>query len=605
MNWFVNLSTRNKLLCGFGLIVLLLALVVIVAYGGIQKIQDGYKSVMKEEVEVVGNLVEFRANMNRQRLDMLRMVSTNDKNEQQKIENEVKNSSRANDKILGDLARMGIKDANFIKSLEEFKNLRDTYQQTRDEQITLIFQGKIDDAKKLALTVQDERFEKLRRMALDIAAKANDQEQQRIRETDDIASRAVTIFLIVAVVAVIISVILVMLLSRLIARPLQDIAQVAAKISSGNLAVAVAMEERGDEVGVLGQAFTRMIEYLKEMAGMADSLASRDFSVTVKPRSEQDLLGKAFAAMVTNIRELAKEVRGGVEVLASAAGEIVAATAEISSSAAESATAVNETTATVTEANQAAQLSAQKAGYVSETAQKTEQIAQSGKKSMADLIDGMNQIRSQIESIADSVLRLSEHSQVIGEINDAVNDLAEQSNLLAVNAAIEAARAGEQGKGFAVVAQEIRNLAEQSKQATGRIKGILSDIQKAMNAAVLATEQGTKSVEAGVKQSAVAGESIRTLADSIAESAQAAFQILASTQQQLVGMDQIVSAMENIKQASSQNLTAAQQTESAAHDLHGVGAKLKELAESYKVKKPGWGTQGRRIPEKAVGHLQG
>ena len=583
MNWFVNLSTRNKLLCGFGLIVLLLALVVIVAYGGIQKIQDGYKSVMKEEVEVVGNLVEFRANMNRQRLDMLRMVSTNDKNEQQKIENEVKNSSRANDKILGDLARMGIKDANFIKSLEEFKNLRDTYQQTRDEQITLIFQGKIDDAKKLALTVQDERFEKLRRMALDIAAKANDQEQQRIRETDDIASRAVTIFLIVAVVAVIISVILVMLLSRLIARPLQDIAQVAAKISSGNLAVTVAMEERGDEVGVLGQAFTRMIEYLKEMAGVADSLASRDFSVTVRPRSDEDLLGKAFAAMVNNIRELAKEVRGGVEVLASAAGEIVAATAEISSSAAESAAAVNETTATVAEANQAAQLSAQKAGYVSETAQKTEQIAQSGKKSMAELINGMDQIRGQIDSIADSVLRLSEHSQVIGEINDAVNDLAEQSNLLAVNAAIEAARAGEQGKGFAVVAQEIRNLAEQSKQATGRIKGILSDIQKAMNAAVLATEQGTKSVEAGVKQSAVAGESIRTLADSIAESAQAAIQILASTQQQLVGMDQIVSAMENIKQASGQNLTAAQQTEAAAHDLHGVGAKLKELAESYKV----------------------
>jgi methyl-accepting chemotaxis protein len=274
-------------------------------------------------------------------------------------------------------------------------------------------------------------------------------------------------------------------------------------------------------IKALGQAFTRMIEYLKEMAKMADSLARRDFSVTVKPRSEQDVLGQAFAAMVTNIRELAKEVRGGVEVLASAAGEIVAATAEISSSAAESATAVNETTATVTEANQAAQLSAQKAGYVSETAQKTEQIAQSGKKSMADLIDGMNQIRSQIESIADSVLRLSEYSQIIGEINDAVNDLAEQSNLLAVNAAIEAARAGEQGKGFAVVAQEIRNLAEQSKQATGRIKGILSDIQKAMNAAVLATEQGTKSVEAGVKQSAVAGESIRTLADSIAESAQA------------------------------------------------------------------------------------
>ena len=286
---------------------------------------------------------------------------------------------------------MGIKDANFIKSLEEFKNLRDTYQQTRDEQITLIFQGKIDDAKKLALTVQDERFEKLRRMALDIAAKANDQEQQRIRETDDIASRAVTIFLIVAVVAVIISVILVMLLSRLIARPLQDIAQVAAKISSGNLAVTVAMEERGDEVGVLGQAFTRMIEYLKEMAGVADRLASRDFSVTVRPRSDEDLLGKAFAAMVNNIRELAKEVRGGVEVLASAAGEIVAATAEILP-APPGRRRGQRNHGDGRRSQPGGSTIRPKGRLCLETAQKTEQIAQSGKKSMAELINGMDQI---------------------------------------------------------------------------------------------------------------------------------------------------------------------------------------------------------------------
>ncbi len=583
MTWFVNLSTRNKLLCGFGLIVLFLALVVVVAYRGITSVQEVYKTLLREEVEVVANLIEFRANMNRQRLDMLRIVSTNDKREQQAIEKEVKKSSGVNDKILDTLTRIGIKDQTFIKSLDEFKVLSNAYRQTRDEEIALIFQGKLDDAKKLALTVQDERFEKMRQMALDIAAKAKTRAAQQVKDADEIGARAITIFLIVGVMAVVISGLLVMWLTRLIALPLQSIAQVAAKISSGDLAVAVSGADRADEVGVLGQAVTRMIQYLKEMAGVADSLAARDFSVTVRPLGDADVLGKAFAAMVINIRELAKEVRGGVEVLASAASEIVTATSEISASAAESSTAVNETTATVSEANQAAQLSAQKAGYVSETAQKTDQIAQSGKKSMAELIDGMNQIRSQIDSTADSVLRLSEHSQAIGEINDAVNDLAEQSNLLAVNASIEAARAGEAGKGFAVVAQEIRNLAEQSKQATGRIKGILSDIQKAMNAAVLATEQGTKSVEAGVKQSAVAGESIRTLADSIAESAQAAMQILASTQQQLVGMDQIVAAMENIKQASVQNVTAARQTETAAHDLQGVGVRLKELAESYKV----------------------
>ena len=341
MKWFVNLSTRNKLLCGFGLIVLLLALVVGVAYRGITSVQGEYKNLLKEEIQVVANLIEFRANMNRQRLDMLRMVSTNDKKEQQKIEQEVKDSSKANDKILEDLGRFGIKNPVFIKSMSEFKSLSDAYWRTRDEQISLIFQGKTDDAKKLALTVQDERFEKMRQMALDIAAQAKQREAQHIQETDNIASKAITIFLIVAVAAVVISGLLVMFLSSLIARPLRDIAQVAAKISSGNLAVAVAMEDRKDEVGLLGQAVTGMIQYLKEMAGVADSLAARDFSVSVRPRADEDMLGKAFAMMVANIRELAKEVRGGVEVLAAAASEIVAATSQISTSAAEASAAVN------------------------------------------------------------------------------------------------------------------------------------------------------------------------------------------------------------------------------------------------------------------------
>src|SRR5690606_7732014 len=126
----------------------------------------------------------------------------------------------------------------------------------------------------------------------------------------------------------------------------------------------------------------------------------------------------------------------------------------------------------------------------------------------------------------------SEQGQAIGEIIAAVNDLAEQSNLLAVNAAIEAAKAGEHGRGFAVVAQEVRSLAEQSKQATAQVRTILQDIQKATTAAVLATEQGSKAVEDGVRQTTEAGEAIAALAEMIDEAAQAATQIAASSQQQ-------------------------------------------------------------------------
>ena len=125
---------------------------------------------------------------------------------------------------------------------------------------------------------------------------------------------------------------------------------------------------------------------------------------------------------------------------------------------------------------------------------KSAQIAQSGRKSTADVVSGMERIRTQMEAIAESMVRLSEQGQTIGQIIATVEDLAAQSNLLAVNAAIEAAKAGEQGKGFGVVAQEVKSLAEQSRQATDRVRTILGDIQKATTAAAMATEQGGKAV---------------------------------------------------------------------------------------------------------------
>jgi hypothetical protein len=120
-------------------------------------------------------------------------------------------------------------------------------------------------------------------------------------------------------------------------------------------------------------------------------------------------------------------------------------------------------------------------------------------------------------------------------------------------------------------------------QATAQVRTILNDIQKATSGAVMATEQGSKAVAAGVKQSGDAGEAIRMLAENIAEAAQAAAQIAASSHQQLVGMDQVALAMDNIKQASTQNVAGTKQTETAAHSLHEVGQKLKQTVERYEV----------------------
>ena len=287
--------------------------------------------------------------------------------------------------------------------------------------------------------------------------------------------------------------------------------------------------------------------------------------------------------IIVLIRSLTREINEGITILGTSTAEILTTSTEVSTGATETATAVAETTTTVEEVRQTAQLSSQKANSVLESAQKATSVSAEGKKAVEETIEGMNRIDRQMNLVSDSVIRLSEQSRSIGEITATVNDLADQSNLLAVNAAIEAAKAGDQGRGFTIVAQEIRSLAEQSKQATTQVREILNEIQKSVNQAVMATEQGMRAVETGKKLAAQSGDVIELLAESVGDAAQSAMQISSSSQQQMAGMNQIVPAMENIRQASEQNVIGTKQTQVAANNLNDLGKNLKAIAEKFKA----------------------
>lgn len=333
-------------------------------------------------------------------------------------------------------------------------------------------------------------------------------------------------------------------LIRDVTRPLQTTVSIASLIADGDLSRQLSKSDRKDELGALLDAFGRMLVSLRSMTG--------------------------------NVTE-------AVNQLGSSSSEILASMSQLSATSAETASAVSETTTTVEEVRQTAHVSNDKAQIVAESAQLVAQTAQEGKDAAEQSTRGMERIRGQMDAIAQSMIRLSEQSTAISEIIASVEDLTQQSNLLAVNAAIEAAKAGEQGKGFGVVAQEVKNLAEQSKQATGQVRTLLGDIQKATAAAVMATEQGTKVVEEGVAQSGQAGEAIVRLSESIDTAAQASIQIAASSQQQLIGVDQVAIAMDNVRQASLQNLDSVHQLEIAARDLNELGMKLKDMISQYKL----------------------
>jgi methyl-accepting chemotaxis protein len=398
------------------------------------------------------------------------------------------------------------------------------------------------------------------------------------------SARTVTNFIIGGIIsAIIILSIVGFFITGSIANPLKKLTGNATQISTGDLDIVIPATNRKDEVGALNQAFTQMINYLSNMATISQAVADGDLTAKVSSVSKKDILGNAFVRMVDSLRRQTNELLTGVTLLVSAASEISATAAQLASSATETASSVSQTTTTVEEVKQTSRVAIDKAKEVAESAKRTEQVSQNGEQAVSATIAGIQQIREQMIHIAESIMSLSEQSKAIGEIISSVDDLAEQSNLLAVNAAIEAAKAGDQGKGFAVVAREVKSLAEQSRQATRQVRTILNDIQKATGAAVMATEQGNKAVEAGVIQSGKVSESLQLLSSSISESTQMAMQIIVSSQQQFAGVDQVTSAMESIKEATRQNVDGARQLEESAHNLNDLGQRLKELVDQYRV----------------------
>lgn len=544
MNWIHNLSTRAKLLLGFGVLLLLLAAAVGTAVTSLRGIEEAQRTLMERDFVVVGAISEMRDRQDWQRMRMLdAMVSDDPKDRERNLAQIPEGAVQINRGLETLEARLADDPASMVR-LKDLRAALDSYRQGRNDQITLVNAGRTAEARQLAGAQQEERFTRIAKIQDELYTAAQERARRSAARMQELAATARTTMLVNGAVALIAGLFLAVLLSRSISEPLQRIAGIAERFAKGDLSAERIELDRGDEVGALSRAFARLAE------GMRSQIRS---------------------------------ITEGVNVLSTAASQISTSTTQLAATSAETAAAVSETTTTVEELRQTAIIASQKAKSVSDTSQRAAQMAQSGRQSVDDTVSGMRRIREQMESIADRMVRLNEQSQSIGQIVTTVEDLAAQSNMLAVNAGIEAAKAGEHGRGFAVVAQEVRNLAEQSRQATAQVMAILADIQKATGAAMLATEQGGKSVEAGVSQATQAGQSIVQITSNVSDSAAAAAQIAASSQQQLVGVDQVAASMDGVKQASLQNADGARQLEAAARNLKELGERLQLLIQHYRL----------------------
>jgi methyl-accepting chemotaxis protein len=285
-------------------------------------------------------------------------------------------------------------------------------------------------------------------------------------------------------------------------------------------------------------------------------------------------------------RAVSSRLRSAVGSVNTSASELMAVASQVAASAAQTAASTNETTATVEEVKQTAMLANEKAAQVVESTDGAAKQTESGLGKVEGTMTGIERMQTEMGVVSEAIDRLSERAQAAGDIIAAVNDLAEQSNLLSVNASIEAAKAGDYGKGFTVVAQEVKSLAEQSKQAVLQVRSILSEIQKASQTAVQSAGQGREAVEAGRKLSVEAGEVIQDLATGASDVSQAAVQISASSRQQLAGMEQIAQAIESIDKAGNQSVAGTKQVEQEVRRLQELALDLRSLVEAKAEAEP-------------------
>ncbi len=324
---------------------------------------------------------------------------------------------------------------------------------------------------------------------------------------------------------------------------------------------------------------------IEEGAKVLSKMAKNDFTAKVTGNYKGD-----HKIIVDSINEVSNSLSNAFFEINAAVHETYNATSQISSSSEEMAAGAQEQSSQTTEVAGAIEEmtktileTTKNSSIAAEAAKNSGLIAKEGGKVVSQTIEGMNRVAEVVKKSAETVQELGKSSDQIGEIVQVIDDIADQTNLLALNAAIEAARAGEQGRGFAVVADEVRKLAERTTKATKEIATMIKQIQKDTEGAVISMKLGTEEVVKGKSLADKAGQSLQQIIASADEVVDMVTQVAAASEEQSSAAEQISKNVEGISNVTQESAAGVQHIARAAEDLNRLTVNLQEMISRFKI----------------------